>query len=53
MSFYDISYLEIWWSLYPVEWNHLCNFITSHNEEQFCEIIKFGQEEMLFKDIFI
>ena len=39
MLFKDISYLELWWSLSSVEWNHLCNFGRVYHEEQFCEII--------------
>ena len=39
MLFKGISYLELWWPLYPVEWNHLCNFVRSNHEEQFYEII--------------
>ena len=38
MLFKDISYLELWWPLSSVEWNHLCNFGREHHEEQFCEI---------------
>ena len=39
MSFKDISYLELWWPLSSVDWNHLCNFGRRHHEEQSCEII--------------
>ena len=35
MSFKDISNLELWRHFCSVEWNHLCNFIRGHWEEQF------------------
>ena len=34
MSFKDISYLELWWSLCSVERNNLCNSGEGHHEEQ-------------------
>ena len=39
MQFDDNSYLELWWPIFLVERNHLCNFGRGYNEEQFCEII--------------
>ena len=39
MSFKDISYLELWYSLFSVDWNHLCIIGRRHREEQPCEII--------------
>ena len=39
MSFKDISYLELWHSLFSVDWNHLCIIGRRHSEEQPCEII--------------
>ena len=33
MSFKDISYLELWWSLFSAERNHLCTFGRMHHEE--------------------
>ena len=37
MSFKDIFYL--WQPLCSADWNHLCNFGRTYQEEQFCEII--------------
>ena len=39
MSFKDISYLELWWSLCSAEQNPLRNFGRGHYEEQFSELI--------------
>ena len=39
MAFKDISYLELWFPLFSVKRNHLCNFGKRHHVEQFCEII--------------
>ena len=39
MTLKDISYLELWQSLYSVERNHLCNRGRRHHEEQFCKIV--------------
>ena len=55
MSFKDISYLGLWWTLCSAEWNHLCKISGRHHGEQFRKIIfKFGpvvQEKILFKDL--
>ena len=32
-------------ALCSAEWNHLCNFVRRHHEEQFCEII-FNLDQM-------
>ena len=34
-----ISYLELWRPFSSAEGNHLCNFGSGYQEEQFCEII--------------
>ena len=39
MLFKDISYLELWQAFCSVEHNHLCNFGSGYDEEQFCDII--------------
>ena len=39
MSFKDMSYLELWPSFCPAEWNHLYNIGRKHHEEQSCEFI--------------
>ena len=39
MSFKDIIYLELWPPFCAEERNHLCNFCTGYQGEQFCEII--------------
>ena len=39
MPFKGISYLELWQTFCSAEHNHLCNFSSGYNQEQFCEII--------------
>ena len=33
-AFKDISYLELWYSLCSIYWNHLCNIGSRHHEEE-------------------
>ena len=53
--FKDSSHLELWQPLCLAERNHLCNFGSRQNEEQFCEII-LNLDQWLrrcrFKDIY-
>ena len=39
MSFFDISYLELWPPLCSAKQNHLRNFGRGHHGDYFCEII--------------
>ena len=39
MPFNYISYLELWQHFCSEERNHLCKFVRSYQEEQYCKII--------------